>query len=234
MFQIVDAEFSRLFVGHRAEVASDFEISFMRGIDGGFQFCPRDIHVRLERRDAVVGPVVHELACFVGAAQLVHLKEIAASAFKVGPGDVDMRAGKMSGVNFALEVQVGVGFDAARGAHGGDAAGKIETRGGESHLRHKHGLVGVPATIEIGPGNIKEMVVHADDPGHDSVAVKVEHDGVLCIRDVGGGLDGGDLAAFEGDVLVFERRVSGAIDYADVGQHDLCGLHANILLHFFR
>ena len=104
-------------------MACDFDPAFVCGVDRGFQFRPRNVHVRFERSDAAIGPIFHELARVVWTGEVGHLDEIAVGAFEIGASYVEVGTWQLACVNFALEVEVGVGFHASRGAHRGDAAG---------------------------------------------------------------------------------------------------------------
>ena len=67
VLEVVDAEFGRLLVGDGAEMTGDLQSVRVRCVDGGLQFGARDVHVRLERGDALVDPVFDGLARVVGA-----------------------------------------------------------------------------------------------------------------------------------------------------------------------
>ena len=164
----------------------------------------------------------------------MHLDEVAVGAFEIRSGDVDVRAREMAGVNFAFEVQVGVGLDAAGRAHGGHTAGKIKTRSGERHLWDEHRFVVVPAAVEVGSRHVEKVIVHADDSRDHGVALEIEHGGVLRRSDVGSRLDRRNLASLEHDVLIVRGGAAGSVDDANVGEDYFCALHADILLDFFR
>jgi len=124
----------------------------------------------------------------------------------------------VAGVDFAAEVEVDVGFDAASGADGGDTGGEIHTRSAEGHLGDDEGWFGGAVGGFVGAGDVVEVVVHADEAGDDRVSVEVDDCDVSC----GGGFfgDAGDLAVFDEDGLVFEGSGASAVNDADVGEED--------------
>ena len=112
-----------------------------------------------------------------------------------------MGAGEIAGVDFAVEVEVEVGFDGAGGADGGDAGGEVHARGAQGHLGDDEGRFGGAVGGFVGAGDVVEVVVHADEAGNDGVAVKVDDGGAGAKVILG---DAGDLAVFDKDGLVFE------------------------------
>ncbi len=182
VFEIVDAGLGGFGIGDGAEVAGDFEVVLVGGVDGGFELGAGDVHVGLVAGDALRGPVVDEVAGVVGAGEVVHLDEGAVGAFEVGRGDVHVRAGEMAGVDLAAEVEVEVGLDGAGGADGGDACGEVHARGGEGHLGDDEGWLGGAVGGFVGAGDVVEMVVHADEAGDDGVVVEVDDLGVGVAR----------------------------------------------------
>src|SRR5207247_9068230 len=142
VLEIVDADLDGLGIGDGAEMAGDFEVVRVGGVDGGLQFGSGDVHVGLVAGGALPCPVVDEVAGVVGAGEVVHLDEGAVGTFEVGCGDVHVGAGEMAGVDLAAEVEVEVGLDAAGGADGGDAGGEVHARGGEGHLGGDEGRFG--------------------------------------------------------------------------------------------
>ena len=145
-----------------------------------------------------------------------------------------MRAGKFAGVDVAFQVQIGVGFNAAGGAHGGNAAGEIKTRRRERHLRHQDGIVKMSPAVEIRPHDIEQVIVHADDAGHHGMSVKVKNSGRFVCGHVGARLNRGDLSAFDHNILIFNCRCAGAVNDPHVSEDDLAGIYPNQLLHRLR
>ena len=146
----------------------------------------------------MVGPVVHRAAEFGGAVQAVHLLCPGDVAFQVRPGEPDLGAGHEAAVDVALDLDVGVGLDAAGGAQGGDASRQIEAREAGGHL-----------VEDAAAGRVEEMVVHAHQAGEDGVAAQIDP-----LR-AGRGCRG-DLAAHDVDRLVLARRGAGAVDDPDM------------------
>src|SRR6266481_9421217 len=132
--------------------------------DGGRKFRRRDEHVRLEIVHALIEPEVDGLSCVIRAGELLQLQGPTASAFKIGSGNVDLRARRFAPVNLLLKLQIGVRLERTGGADGRNAASKVQTWKAERHL----------AEDAVAHG-IKHMVVHADETGDDTVAMQIEH-----------------------------------------------------------
>ena len=145
-------------------------------------------------------------------------------------GDIEVWAGQFARVDVVLEVQVCVGFDAAGSAHGGDASSEVETWGGKRQLRQNDWAFKVPLGVNVGPRDVVQVIVHADDAGHDGVATEIEHRDVRRSGYVGAFLDGGDLAGFDHDVPVVVGGGSGAVDGAYVGEDDFGRLDPHVFL----
>ena len=218
VLEVVDACFDGFRVGNGAEVASNFEVVRVCGIDRGFEFGAGDVHVGLVAGGAFGRPVVDEDAGVVGTSEVVHLDEGAVGAFEVRGGNIDVWADEFAGVDVATEVEVNVWLDAAGGANGGDACGEIHARCAEGHLGDDEGRLGSAVGGFVGAGDVVEVIVHTNEAGDNGVAVEVNYRDVGC----GGGLfgDAGDLSVFNEDGLVFEGRGTGAVDDADVSEED--------------
>src|ERR1700675_1351453 len=130
--------------------------------DGGRKFRGGDEHVRLEIVHALIEPKVDGLSCVVRAGELVQLQSPSASAFKIGSGDVDLRARGFALVNLLLEFKIGVRLERTGGADGRHATSQVETWKADRHL----------AEDAVTHG-IKHMVMHADETGDDTVAVQI-------------------------------------------------------------
>src|SRR5450432_168769 len=233
VLQIVDAQLGGFFICHGAQVAGDFDSAFVGGVNRGLQLVARDVHVCLEGRNAAVGPEVYRVPRVLSARQVRHLYEITLRAFQIRAGHVEMRSGQLAGIDVALQVQIRVSLHAAGGAHSGHAPGQIQAWRGERHLRHQHRLLELSLAVQVGSRDVEEMVVHADDSGHDCVAVKVEYGGAWRCGHVRSLFDGEDFTVLEGEILVFHGWGGGAVDYSDVRQDRFGGADADELLHFF-
>ena len=66
VLEVVDAEVGGFGVGHRAEMAGDLHAALVRFVDRRAELAARDLHVGLERRRALVGPVRDLPARIVG------------------------------------------------------------------------------------------------------------------------------------------------------------------------
>src|SRR6202044_3916870 len=97
VLEVVDARFDGFRVGNGAEVASNFEVGRVCGIDRGFEFGAGDVHVGLVAGGALGGPVVDEGAGVVGTGEVVHLDEGAVGAFEVRGGAAVGRSDNFSG-----------------------------------------------------------------------------------------------------------------------------------------
>src|SRR5215475_13802421 len=71
VFKVVDSHLRGFLVRHRTQVPSDLDSSFVRLINGSLQLCPRDVHVRLERRYPPVSPVVDSLPRIIRPTEFV-------------------------------------------------------------------------------------------------------------------------------------------------------------------
>ncbi len=206
VLQIVDADRRRLAESDRAQVAGDLDAALMCRLHSGREFGARDVHVGLERSRALIGPEPDHTGGLIGTAQLVHLRGERALAFQVRAGDVQARTGHAAGIDQALDIEVGIGLHAARGARGRDSAGQIEPREGVAHLgveRHS------PAA------RIEQVLMHADNAGNHGVAGEVEH-----ARAGGRSSRGGDPAVVDHQRLIFPRRGAGAVDDPHVSEGD--------------
>ena len=126
VLQVVDAELRGLPVGHRTEVPGELHPPGMGCLERGAQLRPGDVHVRLERRRAGVGPEVDHAACVIGARERVHLVQRQTGPFQVGRRRVDPRAGLAPFTDGARDLQLAVPVHVAGRAHGGDAAGQVQ------------------------------------------------------------------------------------------------------------
>ena len=122
MLQVIDADGGGFAEPDRAEMARDFDALLVRLVDRGLQFGARDVHVRLERRNADGCPVIDQANGVFRAAELMHLRADRARAFEIRPGNEHVRTGHAAGVDKTLDVEIGVGFETSAGTRGGDAA----------------------------------------------------------------------------------------------------------------
>ena len=92
----------------------------------------------------------------------------------------------------------------------------------------------MPTAVEIRPHDIKQVIVHPDDARHHRVSVKIQNHGVLVRRHVGALLDRRDLSALNHDILIFDRRCSGAVNNPHVREDNLGSVRTDELLHRLR
>src|SRR6267142_2374110 len=109
-----------------------------------------------------------------------HLEKVTLTAFQVRSGHVNMRSRQFARIDIALQIQIGIGFDAAGCAHGGDACRKIKSGRGEGHLRNDDWIVEMPLAVEIRPSYIEKMIVHSDQAWNYCVTVKIQYGYVRC------------------------------------------------------
>ncbi len=229
VFEIVDAQLGGFFISYRAQVPGDFDPALVSGDDCGFQLGARDVHVRLERRHSLIGPILYQLPCIVRAGQVGHLEEETHCSFKIGAGDVKVRAGELARVDISLQVQIGIGLDASGGAHRRHACGKVKSRRRERHLRRQHRLLVLPLAIQIRPRDVKEMIVHADDAWHHGVSVEIKNRRSRGRGNVGAFLERRNLPALDDQILVFNRRRARTVNHAHMRQDDLRRVHSHEL-----
>ena len=218
MLEVVNAERDGFRPGDGAEMAGELEVVGVGGGDSGGKLRAGDVHVGLEGGHAFGGPVVDHAGSVIGTGELVHLGKDGGRAFKVGSGGIERGPGHEAGVDAVLDHEVGVGLQAAGGAHSGDASSQVEARRGVGDLRDKEaGLRDVAVhDLKRGRVGVVEMVVHAHKAGNDGVAGAVEDLGAG--GDGGGGCrpDGLDLAVGDDNGLVVAGSRAGAVDDADV------------------
>ena len=224
MLQIVDAQRGGFRVAHRAKMAGEFQAMAVRLFDGGAQLGAGDVHVGLVGSRALRRPEGDGGACVRRIGELVHLDEGAVGAFEIGRRHVHVWPHDMTRIDLMLEVEIGIGFDAAGGAQGGDAQGEIEPGRGKGHLRHHQRLVAVTGGIQIGAGDVIHMVVHAHQAGHHAFARRVDA-AIAGGNSVGGGLDGGDAAILDQHGPVGQSGRAGAVNDAHMGQGNPAGFH---------
>src|SRR5258708_28019121 len=94
--------------------------------DGGRKLRRGYEHVRLQIVRTLIEPKVDGLVCVIRAGELVQLQSPTASAFKIGSGDVDLRARRFALVNLLLEFKIGVRLERTGGADVRDTASKVQ------------------------------------------------------------------------------------------------------------
>ena len=164
-------------------------------------------------------PEVDERLRLLGARKVVHLDEGAPGTLQVGSGDVHVRAGKTVGVDLALQVEVGIGFDRTCGAHRRNARSEVQPRRGEGHLRHQQRWLRVALGIRIGPCNVVQVVVHPDETGQHAASGQVQF---LCAPSrqvLARRGDRSDPAVGEKNVLIVHRGRARAVDDTHMAQY---------------
>ena len=134
---------------------------------------------------------------------MVH--EARTSALQVRPGHDDRRRDDPQRVDEALEVELLIRVDAARGADGRHAGREEEARIAHAHELH---------------AAVVHVVVQPDDPGDHGLPGEIDRaracrDGHRARRP-----DGGDLLAADDDRLPVLHRRAGAVDDARVRERD--------------
>src|SRR5262249_9176134 len=141
---------------------------------------------------------------------------------EIRAGDVDLRPEEFSGVDGFLDLQIGVWLIRTGGAYGGDAGGEEEARKTERHV------VGEVCVVD-GRGDVKKVIVHADDAGNGGVSRKV--DALSVLRNLHGGCvaDRGDSVVGEENGLVGAGLRASAVDDLEVFESDDRRVHADEL-----
>ena len=158
VLEVVDPERSRFTIGHRAEMPRDLEPTLVRLLDRRAKLAARDVHVRLERRRAGIGPEVHHASCVVDAGELVHLGQSESRTLEIGRGRVEPGARPPSGIDVAEAIHV------PAGPHRRHAAGEIESREALGEVR-----------VDAWPRGIEEVLVHHHEPRDHTLSREV-HD----------------------------------------------------------
>ncbi len=154
----------------------------------------------------------------------MHLDEKIGLALQIGARRIDMGAREPPFVDLLLEIEIGIGLHTTGRAQRSDAAGKIESRRGIGHLGHRQRRVGSAFIGQVGPCDIEQMVVHADQPGQHAMTGKVEHVRALrqrCRRR----LDGCDPATFDDQRAIILGRRAGSVDHPHMGERDHARRH---------
>ena len=89
----------------------------MRFLDRRAELGARDVHVRLERVHALVGPEGDLLAGIVRRGDHMVLDKEGARSFEVRPSHVEVRPDEVTRIDLPLQRKVGVGLDASGLAH---------------------------------------------------------------------------------------------------------------------
>jgi len=125
VFEVVDSQIRRFAVGNRAEVTGDLQPSLVRFLNRRAELVTADVHVGLERRRALVSPVVHLTPRVVGPFHVPHLREGIRSV-QIGRRGIDGRSCFLPVVDEAFELQVHEAVYVAAGPHRRHAAGQIQ------------------------------------------------------------------------------------------------------------
>ena len=121
------------------------------------------------------------------------------------------------------DVDLAVAVRVAGGAHRRDAAREIEAREALGEI-----------AVDAGARGVVEMLVHHHEPGDDGLAGEIDD-----LR-AGGRLrrcgiaDRGDASVAHDDRLIVARRGAGAIDHANVREHDGGRVDGDVLAHVGR
>src|SRR6185437_3347012 len=97
----------------------------MSSLDGSFQFLRRNKIVGFERRNSLACPVIHRVGGVGRARERMQLMDEAAAALKIRSSYIQIRTRHPNRVNGMLNVQVGIGLNAASSARGGDSRCQI-------------------------------------------------------------------------------------------------------------
>ncbi len=92
----------------------------------------------------------------------------------------------------------------------------------------------MPPAVEVRPHDVEEVIVHADDARHHGVAAKIQNGRVPGGRHVGAPLDRANLSPLDYNILIFNRRRSGAVNNPHMRENNFGGLHAHEFLYRLR
>ena len=163
MLEVVDAQRCRLTIRHRAEVPRHLEAAFVRLLDRGPELRARDVHVRLERGRAGVGPEVHHASRVVRTGQLVYLIEAESRTLEIRRRRIEPRPRLLARIDVALDPDVTEAIHVATGAHRRDAAGEIQSCEALGEVR-----------VDTGSRGIEQVLVHHHQSRDDALPRQVD------------------------------------------------------------
>ena len=144
-----------------------------------------------------------------------------------------MRSGHLPGIDPALYLEIGEAFNVTSCPQCGDPGRQVKPRRGVGNLGdEKARLQNLAIVVTIEKSGVVEMVMHADQSGDYSVAVKVKNFGIA--RSLRGSCwaDRLYLASGNNDGLIVLRGRAGAVNQFHMGKCDGGCVHRNVFLHF--
>src|SRR6185503_4867314 len=106
-------------------MARDFQLTFVRFVNNGAQFISRNVHINLERCCSVLRPEVNHAARIVRSSECMHHRCEGAASFEIWRGNMHLWTNHPAVVDQLLDFKICVWNNAAGGANGGNAKGKI-------------------------------------------------------------------------------------------------------------
>ena len=149
VLEIVDAERRSFSKGHRAQMSGDLQSALVRLLDRRGELGARDVHVRLERRCAFIGPEVHHAPRVVRPGELVNLVQPETRTLEIRTGRIDPWPGLSARVDVALDPDVGEAVHVSAGPHRRDSAGQIKPREALGDV-----------AVDARSGRVEQMLVH--------------------------------------------------------------------------
>src|SRR5579862_7500432 len=143
----------------------------VRLVDRGAQLIARDLRVRLEPWDTLLGPVAHEPPRIFWRAEGVHPSGADAWTLEIRSGRKDHRTDGLSSFDRVSQVELLIRIDAAGRADGRHAGREEELRVARQH-----------APRSCDRGAVVHMVVEPDETGDHGLAAEIDHERALWCR----------------------------------------------------
>src|SRR6266568_8465735 len=93
------------------------ELARMSRLDGRAELRPGDVHVSLIGSRSLLRPVVDRSTRILGTGELAQHRGEGPGSLQVRGRDVDLRPGRLSGVDELGELEIGCRFDRSRGSN---------------------------------------------------------------------------------------------------------------------
>src|SRR6185312_533210 len=201
-------------------MSGDLEPALVYFVHRGCKLRTRDVHVRLERRRARVGPEINHAPRVARILELVHLPDAESRTLQIRRTRIDPRTGFVTIPYRARNVDIAIAVHVAASAHGRHTTGEIQTR---ETLRH--------VAVHTRTGRIEQVLVHHHEPGNHRLAGKIEHLRVRRWLDRGTVTQLGDLPITQNQRLVGTRWCASSVDDAYVSQRDDRCVDGDVLPH---
>ncbi len=181
----------------------------MRLLDRRAELGARNVHVRLERRRAGIGPEIHHAPSVVSSRELVHLIQAESGTFEIGRGRVEPGTRLLSGIDVVLDSEVTKAVQVAAGAHRCHAPREIESREALRHVR-----------VDAGAGGVEKVLVHHHQSRDHRFSRKVDDLRAARYGDRPRVAECGNATIADDEGLIISRRHTGPINHAGVRECD--------------